>query len=92
VADRLQQLGLSDWGCRSPARRLSSGRRDRGRYSGSDLSHQLAGFITSLPGYLQTLHGLLAQWSERVTSDSINGWLQNSGSAALRRLSMRKNI
>ena len=40
------------------------------------LSHQLAGFITSLPGYLQTLHGLLTQWSERVTSDSINGWLR----------------
>ncbi|MBM3576823.1 MAG: AI-2E family transporter [Alphaproteobacteria bacterium] len=43
------------------------------------LSHQLAGFITSLPGYLQTLHGLLTQWSERVTSDSINGWLQEFG-------------
>ncbi len=43
------------------------------------LSHQLAGFLTSLPGYLQTLHGLLTQWSERVTSDSINGWLREFG-------------
>lgn len=43
------------------------------------LSHQLAGFLTSLPGYLQTLHGLITQWSERFTSDSINGWLQEFG-------------
>jgi len=43
------------------------------------LSHQLVGFIASLPGYLQTLHGLIAQWSERFTSDSINGWLQEFG-------------
>lgn len=43
------------------------------------LSHQLAGFITALPGYIQTLHGLLAEWSENLTSDYINTWLQKYG-------------
>jgi predicted PurR-regulated permease PerM len=33
------------------------------------LSRQLAGFITSLPSYLTTLQGLLAEWSGRLTGD-----------------------
>ncbi len=43
------------------------------------LSHQLVGFITSLPGYLQTLHGLMAQWSESFTSEHLNVWLKEYG-------------
>lgn len=43
------------------------------------LSRQFAGFITALPGYIQTLHGLLAEWSENFTGDYINAWLQKYG-------------
>lgn len=43
------------------------------------LSHQIAGFITMLPGYLQTLHGLLTEWSEKFTGEYINSWLQKYG-------------
>ena len=32
------------------------------------LSRQLEGFITSLPGYVATLQGLLTQWSEKLTA------------------------
>ncbi len=42
------------------------------------LSRQFAGFITSLPGYIITLEGLLAEWSERLTAD-YNGVLQKFG-------------
>ncbi len=30
----------------------------------------------ALPGYLQTLHGLMAQWSESFTSEHLNVWLK----------------
>lgn len=43
------------------------------------LSHQLAGFITSLPGYLQTLHGLATDWSEQFTNEYINDFLKKYG-------------
>ncbi len=43
------------------------------------LSNQLAGFITSLPGYIQTLHGLFTEWSESLTSEYVNNWLQKYG-------------
>lgn len=43
------------------------------------LSHQLAGFITSLPGYLQTLHGLATDWSEHFTNEYLNEWLKKYG-------------
>lgn len=43
------------------------------------LSHQLAGFITALPGYLQTLHGLIISWSESFTSGYMNAWLEKYG-------------
>ncbi|MCC3247334.1 AI-2E family transporter [Methylocystis sp. WRRC1] len=46
------------------------------------LSHQLAGFITALPGYLQTLHGLVTEWSSSFTSEYINEWLQKYGLGA----------
>ncbi|MBG0797970.1 AI-2E family transporter [Methylocystis sp. L43] len=80
VADRLQRLGLSRLGAAGlllVVFLLVVG--TAAVILVPILSHQLAGFITSLPGYLQTLHGLLTQWSERFTSDSINGWLQEFG-------------
>lgn len=43
------------------------------------LTHQLAGLITSLPGYLQTIHGLATDWSEHFTNDYINEWLKKYG-------------
>jgi predicted PurR-regulated permease PerM len=43
------------------------------------LSHQLTGFITSLPGYLTTLHGLLMEVSDRLTGEKMNEWLQKLG-------------
>lgn len=43
------------------------------------LSHQFAGFVTALPGYLQTLHGLVTEWSAEFTSEYINEWLQRFG-------------
>jgi len=42
------------------------------------LSRQFTGFITSLPGYIITLEGLLAEWTERLTAD-YNGVLQKFG-------------
>jgi predicted PurR-regulated permease PerM len=43
------------------------------------LSHQLAGFLTALPGYLQTLHGLVTEWSTQFTSETVNEWLEKYG-------------
>jgi predicted PurR-regulated permease PerM len=43
------------------------------------LSRQLAGFITSLPGYLATLQGLLLDLSEKLTGEYVNGLLQKIG-------------
>ena len=43
------------------------------------LSHQLAGFLTALPGYLQTLHGLATDWSTRFTSEYFKEWLDKYG-------------
>jgi len=43
------------------------------------LSHQFAGFMTALPGYLQTLNGLVTEWSANFTSEYINEWLQKYG-------------
>jgi predicted PurR-regulated permease PerM len=43
------------------------------------LSRQLAGFLTSLPGYLATLQGLLSDMSEKLTGDYVNGLLQKIG-------------
>ncbi len=43
------------------------------------LSHQLAGFITALPGYLQTLHGLVTDWSQQFTSADVQAWLEKYG-------------
>ena len=43
------------------------------------LSRQFAGLITVLPGYLQTLSGLIAEWQARFTSDYFNEWLQSLG-------------
>ncbi len=39
------------------------------------LSRQLEGFITSLPGYVATLQGLLTEWSEKLTAH-YNAFLQ----------------
>lgn len=43
------------------------------------LSRQFAGLITAMPGYLQTLSGLMAEWQTRFTSGYFNEWLQSLG-------------
>jgi len=43
------------------------------------LSRQFAGLVTAMPGYLQTLSGLVAEWQARFTSDYFNEWLQSLG-------------
>jgi predicted PurR-regulated permease PerM len=43
------------------------------------LTHQLAGFLTALPGYLQTLHGLVIEWSARFSSDYFKEFLERYG-------------
>jgi len=43
------------------------------------LTHQLAGFLTALPGYLQTLHGLVTDWSAHLTSDYLKEFLEKYG-------------
>ncbi|MGJ0510567.1 MAG: AI-2E family transporter [Methylocystis sp.] len=43
------------------------------------LTHQLAGFLTALPGYLQTLHGLVIEWSERFSGDFFKDFLEKYG-------------
>jgi predicted PurR-regulated permease PerM len=39
----------------------------------------LAGLITALPGYLQTLQGLISDWHERFTSDYFSEFLEKMG-------------
>jgi predicted PurR-regulated permease PerM len=46
------------------------------------LTHQLAGFLTALPGYLQTLHGLVLEWSARFSSDYFKEFLEKYGLGA----------
>lgn len=46
------------------------------------LTHQLAGFVTALPGYLQTLHGLIVEWSERFSSDYLKEFREKYGLGA----------
>ncbi|WP_363349083.1 AI-2E family transporter [Methylocystis echinoides] len=43
------------------------------------LTHQLAGFLTALPGYLQTLHGLVLDWSTRFSSQYFKDFLEKYG-------------
>ena len=43
------------------------------------LSRQFAGLVTSMPGYLQTLGGLVVEWQTRFTADYFNDWLQTMG-------------
>jgi predicted PurR-regulated permease PerM len=43
------------------------------------LTHQLAGFLTALPGYLQTLNGLVIEWSARFSSDYFKEFLEKYG-------------
>jgi predicted PurR-regulated permease PerM len=43
------------------------------------LSRQFAGLVTSMPGYLQTLGGLVVEWQTRFTGDYFNDWLQTMG-------------
>lgn len=43
------------------------------------LSRQFAGLITAMPGYLQTLSGLIAEWQARFTTEYFNEWLQRIG-------------
>jgi predicted PurR-regulated permease PerM len=43
------------------------------------LTHQLAGLLTALPGYLQTLHGLIIEWSAHFTSDYLKEFLDRYG-------------
>jgi predicted PurR-regulated permease PerM len=80
VADRLQRLGLSRLGAAllllvlfilvvAAAMLLIA----------PLLSHQLAGFLTSLPGYLTTLQGLLLDLSEKLTGDYVKSLLEKVG-------------
>jgi predicted PurR-regulated permease PerM len=46
------------------------------------LTHQLAGFLTALPGYLQTLHGLVIGWSAQFTNEYFKEWLDKYGLGA----------
>ncbi|MEF3365438.1 AI-2E family transporter [Methylocystis sp. 9N] len=80
VADRLQRLGLSRLGAASLL--LVTFLSVVGAavvVLAPILTHQLVGFMTALPGYIQTLHGLMAQWSAHFTSDYVNVWLQEFG-------------
>lgn len=43
------------------------------------LSRQFAAFLTALPGYVQTLSGLITDWHEHLTGDFFNEWLQKIG-------------
>lgn len=43
------------------------------------LSRQLAGFITAIPGYLTTLHGLLAEMGDMMTGEYFDSLLQKLG-------------
>jgi predicted PurR-regulated permease PerM len=43
------------------------------------LSRQFAAFVTSLPGYIATLQGLLAEWSDKFTGEYLSGLLQKFG-------------
>ncbi|QGM98556.1 AI-2E family transporter [Methylocystis parvus] len=43
------------------------------------LTHQLAGFLTALPGYLQTLHGLVTEWSAHFTNEYLKDFLEKYG-------------
>lgn len=43
------------------------------------LTHQLAGFLTALPGYLQTLHGLIIDWSTHFSSAYFKEFLERYG-------------
>ena len=80
VADRLQKLGLS---------RLSAALLLLVLFIAvvvtatlvlfPILSRQLAGLITALPGYLQTLQGLISDWHERFTSDYFSEFLEKIG-------------
>jgi predicted PurR-regulated permease PerM len=46
------------------------------------LTHQFAGFVTALPGYLQTLQGLIVEWSERFSSDYLKEFREKYGLGA----------
>lgn len=57
------------------------------------LSHQLTGFITSLPGYVTMLQGLLADLSQQFAGDKLNDYLQKIGLAnAASSLDLQKYI
>ncbi|MEK8092808.1 AI-2E family transporter [Methylocystis sp. IM3] len=43
------------------------------------LTHQMAGFVTALPGYLQTLHGLVIEWSTHFSSQYFREYLEKYG-------------
>src|SRR5512136_2430708 len=43
------------------------------------LTDQLAGFLTALPGYLQTLHGLVIEWTTRFSSEYFKEFLEKYG-------------
>lgn len=80
VADRLQRLGLSRLGAASLLLVVFLFVVGAAAVVLTPiLTHQFVGFLTALPGYLQTLHGLMTQWSERFTSDYVNAWLREYG-------------
>ncbi|MFM8860511.1 MAG: AI-2E family transporter, partial [Methylocystis sp.] len=80
VADRLQKLGLS---------RLSAALLLLVLFIAvvvtatlilfPILSRQFTGLITALPGYLQTLQGLISDWHERFTSDYFSEFIEKMG-------------
>jgi predicted PurR-regulated permease PerM len=80
VADRLQKLGFSRLGAALILLSAFLAIVVTGLFLLLPiLTHQLAGFLTALPGYLQTLHGLVTEWSARFTSEYFKEFLDRYG-------------
>lgn len=80
VADRLQRLGCSRLGAALILLSLFLAIVVTGLVILLPvLTHQLAGFLTALPGYLQTLHGLVTEWSTHFTSEYLKDFLEKYG-------------
>lgn len=80
VADRLQRLGCSRLGAALLLLSLFVAAVGTGLVLLLPiLTHQLAGFLTALPGYLQTLHGLITEWSAHFTGQYLNEFLEQYG-------------
>jgi predicted PurR-regulated permease PerM len=80
VADRLQRLGCSRLGAALLLLSLFTAAVVTGLVIVLPvLAHQLAGFLTALPGYLQTLHGLVTDWSLHFNNEYLKDFLEKYG-------------